>query len=486
MSDAVALAASGRYARPYGREDSMKPIRLRTMMIASVVVSVSAVTGLGLGQLLTKIVKADDLPKGTSVGTAAMRGSAQSRTPRYGRMPGGTSIGPAGDEVRSRAAAAGVRLIYPNPALLNFPNPPNADPTLIRLNGFVVPIPQWQYNITASAEMGGGNFTGSVFGRSPFARGKTTTTINTQIVPLIITINDGTTTVTYDPTAADPCVPGHTDVDVITGSPIFTNNPWTMNGVNVGNTQYLDAFQRAQFWSLVGGTNYHLMLQPTVLASQALTFSGGGSSGSGTNYDANALFGGCGSVGVVNINNLDAAVKALITGPLAAMVNAGTLPIFLTKNVVSAETGHSIFSNCCILGYHSAFAAGPDIQVYSPFSLDTSGTFGGDVSTLSHEIGEAINDPAVNNGTPLWGNIGQVLGGCQGNLEVGDPLSPGFGTPTNEFSVVGGNGLTYHLQELAYDTWFFGAPSLGAGAPISSNNGTFTGPAKPCPPGGTH
>jgi hypothetical protein len=123
------------------------------------------------------------------------------------------------------------------------------------------------------------------------------------------------------------------------------------------------------------------------------------------------------------------------------------------------------------------------LQIYSPFSLDTSGTFGGDVSTLSHEIGEAINDPTGNNPTPLWGNIGQVLGGCPGPggqnaLEVGDPLSG-----TNLPAITGANGFTYHVQELAFFSWFYGGTSLGAGGKFSSN-GTFKGDAILCSNGG--
>lgn len=346
------------------------------------------------------------------------------------------------------------------------------------------PLPMWNYTTTASAGLGGGTYSGTILGRSPYSRGKTTTTIPTQIVPLVISITDASGTVVYDPTAVDPCVSGsHTDVDVIANSPIFTNNDWTMNGVSIGNTQYIDAFQRAQFWSLVGGTPYHLVLQQSTLPPQALVFQPSGGSGPGTNYNA-AIFGGCGHIGVVNINNLDAAVHALITGPLASSINVGTFPIFLTKNVVSATSGVSIYSNCCVLGYHSGFTVGSNLQIYSPFSLDTSGVFGGDVSTLSHEMGEAVNGPTGNNPTPVWGNIGQVTNSCQNNFEVGDPLSPGFGTPTVEF-VVNGNGLTYHLQELAFFSWFYGGASLGAGGKYS-NNGSFGGSAILCPPGGTH
>ncbi|MDQ2945880.1 MAG: hypothetical protein M3Y27_08060, partial [Acidobacteriota bacterium] len=170
-------------------------------------------------------------------------------------------------------------------------------------------------------------------GRSPFSHGKTTTSIPTQIIPLIITINDGTTTVIYDPTVNDPCVTGtHTDVDVITGSPIFVPPaaPWTMSGVNVGTGQYIDAFQRAEFWSLVAGTPYHLVLNQSTLNAQSLPFD----STQGTNYVASTLrVGGCGNVGVININTLDAAVQGIITGPLSGMINTGTFPIFLTHNV---------------------------------------------------------------------------------------------------------------------------------------------------------
>jgi hypothetical protein len=352
------------------------------------------------------------------------------------------------------------------------------------------PLPNWNYSIVSSRN--GNTYTGTIIGRSPYNRGKTTTNIPTQVIPLIITINDGTTTVTYDPTIVDPCVtPGsHTDVDVITGSPIFTAPAaaWSMGGVNVGVGLYHDAFQRAEFWSLLAGTPYHLVLNRSTLASQSVSFN----SSQGTNYVASSLVAGaCGNVGVISIASLDTVVQNLITGPLAGTVNTGTFPIFLTHNVVAAETGHSIFVNCCILGYHSGFNVGPNLQIYSPFSLDTSGLFGGDVSTLSHEMGEAINDPTTNNATPLWGGIGQVQPSptpqtCQGNFEVGDPLSPGFPTGPFEtpFTVVQ-NGLTYHMQELAYLSWFLGNPDLGTPG-FYSNNSTFTGFAKVCPPGGTN
>jgi len=347
------------------------------------------------------------------------------------------------------------------------------------------PLPLWTYSVTGYDSR---SYSGTAIGRSPYSKGKTTTNIPLQIIPLIITINNGAgNSVTYDPTVPDSCVTGGlTDVAVITGSPIFTNNTWMMNGVNVGNTQYIDAFQRAQFWSLVADSPYHLIFNESTLPGQALSFGSSGTNGPGTNYPAGTFGGQSCPVGVVNINNLDAAVQTLISS-LSPTVNVGTFPMFLTKNVFMAETGDSIFSNCCILGYHSGVNVGSNLLVYSPFSIDTTGIFGGGyVSTISHEIAEAVNDPTGNNPTPPWGAEGQVTAGnCQSNFEVGDPLSPGFPTPTNSFSVNGGNGLTYKLQELAFFNWFFGGTSLGAGGKYS-NNGTFSGFAKACPPGGTN
>src|SRR6516162_5059760 len=43
------------------------------------------------------------------------------------------------------------------------------------------PLPTFSYTLTAPIALGGGTFSGSIVGRSPLNRGKTTTTIPTQI-----------------------------------------------------------------------------------------------------------------------------------------------------------------------------------------------------------------------------------------------------------------------------------------------------------------
>ena len=56
----------------------------------------------------------------------------------------------------------------------------------------------------------------------------------------------------------------------------------------------------------------------------------------------------------------------------------------------------------------------------------------------------------------------------EASVAVGDPL-----TGTNVPPVVGANGFTYNLQELAFFSWFYGAPSIAANSWYSDNN-TFT------------
>jgi hypothetical protein len=114
-----------------------------------------------------------------------------------------------------------------------------------------------------------------------------------------------------------------------------------------------------------------------------------------------------------------------------------------------------------------------NFQTYSPFDFDVSGFFvpsANDTAIVSHEAAEWMNDPYVINPTPAWGHTGQVAG-CQNNLEVSTRC---FEAPR----VVMPNGFTYHLQELAFFSWFFGNPSLGIHG-RDSDNGTFLTDAGP-------
>lgn len=326
------------------------------------------------------------------------------------------------------------------------------------------PLPSWNY--TVKDPVAGQTYKGTILGGNAFGTTFGTTTLPVQVVPLIVTLNDGSTTVKYDPTAKDPCNSNLVETTYVADSLIFTKSTvWKLNGTDVGQTQYIDAFQRAEFWSKVKGSNYHVLFSHTQLTAQKVTFKGA---------NANNYTGGCSSLGIANVNAVDAFVQKLIRGALASSINVGTLPLFLLHNVVMS-TDPANLNDCCIIGYHGSLIVGGKLQVYSVADVDSTGLFNGlnDIAALSHEMGEATNDPTGNNPTAPWGHIGQVSG-CQSNFEVGDPLS---GT---ELPAVTSDGNTYHVQELAFFSWFYHSkPSLGTGGKFS-DNGTFTTSAATC------
>jgi len=334
-------------------------------------------------------------------------------------------------------------------------------------------IPLWNYSIVA---YDGSTYQGIMVGRSPFFHGHRVTTIPTFIVPLIFTFAD--TGTVFDPTVADTCIGGQTVVSLIQSSPLFETTDFIMNGVDVGNTQYLDAFRRANFWKDVGGTPYHTVFSttPTVLAGVPISVPatvGQTVTPSGTP---------CRTVGTIDKASLDSFIQGTLIPQLAAQgVGPTSFPQFLSDSVFETTPG----SAGVALGYHDAFTdASGNFQTYSVNTYDTSGATMSSTGVMSHEIGEWMDDPTIGNPVPAWGAEGQQPN-CQTNLEVGDPLSPGFSTPTNPYTVTLGAN-TYTLQELTFFSWFYGpGPSLGAGG-LYSDNGTFKGFAKACPPGGTN
>jgi hypothetical protein len=342
--------------------------------------------------------------------------------------------------------------------------------------GVGITIPIWDYSIVA---YDGITYQGTMVGRSPFFHGHRITTVPTYLIPLKLTFED--TGTVFDASAPDFCAPGGVSVStIVVDSPIFQTSDFIMNGVDVGSAQYLDAFQRASFWTDVSGTPYHTVFStaPTVLPALSVSVPA---------VDGFTNFGVCGPFGEMDIGWWDDYLQTTLIPSLAAQgVGPANFPQFVSDSVFESENGA-----CCALGYHNAFLNNGTFQSYSMNAYDTSGATGSDISVMSHEVAEWMDDPGTNNPTPAWGQEGQVYASppdppaCQANLEVGDPLSPGFFTPTNPFSVTL-NGNTFTLQELAFYSWYFGqSPSLGAGGGYS-DNGTFIGFAQPCPPGGTN
>lgn len=316
-------------------------------------------------------------------------------------------------------------------------------------------LTMWSYSQKSTRD--GNTYSGSMVGASPYTS-NATTTITTQIIPVIFTI--GTTV--FNPTKADAtCEGGKVPLTLLKQSPIYAKAAFTLNGVNVGSGQYIDDFQRANFWGPVSadGGKYHTNLKAVTLAAVKVNPGANG---------AIVYTGGCEALGGVDINWWDSYVTGTLIPSLASKgVGPTTFPVFVMYNVVMYNGSPS---NCCYLGYHGAY--GNPVQTYSPFEFDSTGAFNNgdgwtDTYVAAHEVGEWMDDPLGSNPVPAWGHVGQQ-GGCQNNLEVGDPLS-GRNAITKKMS----NGFTYHLQELAFYSWFYSAPSIGAGG-LFSDNGTFT------------
>jgi hypothetical protein len=357
-----------------------------------------------------------------------------------------------------------------------------------------VPPPIWTYTVTASRDEN--DYNGTAVGRSPYARGKTTTYIPTVIVPLIVTVKG----LTNDPTAVltGSCAypetfDNSTPVELTVQSPVFTatTTDWIMDGQNIGPGQYIDAFRRAEFWSLVQGSSYHTVLSPVTVAA-AVTVPATAIDPTATTAQSPCLAADPTSPNdQIVLGSSDTGIfPPWLEGTLipklrtAGTINSGELVYFLFYNVTFSDA----------YGYHTYLPAQGN-QTYAISFFNGSQCCYPDIKTLAHEVGEWMDDPypsGTQNLVPLWAtrrdpDDGTPLEGskCSNLWEVGDPSSvflfPGVPMP---------NGVTYNPQELTFFSWFYGAPSIAAGGQFSNNN-TFTSdagvvcvpPPPPPPPG---
>ncbi len=294
------------------------------------------------------------------------------------------------------------------------------------------PLQTWNGSFTFN----GTTYNYNMVGVPPFPSGSATVT--TYVIPIKIVLSNGAT---FDPSHV--LSNSKTVTQNTVASPIFTSSvDFTSGGADMGTTQYIDAFQRANFWDTSGNPSHLLLGLPTanVLPEQTLNVP----KRSGT---TGVVFGF--TAGLVDINYFDAQAHTLLT---KLLITPNTFAIFLTYDVYLTQH-HS----CCIGGYHSSTGSTSAPQSYSHATyVDHVGAFSQDVSALSHEVGEWADDPLVvninGNNTPC------------GILENGDPLenNPNFGG----FPYTVG-GFTYNLQDLV-TLPYFGAP------PSTSVNGEFT------------
>lgn len=332
-------------------------------------------------------------------------------------------------------------------------------------------IPMWNYSINSPLD--GKNYSGVMVGRNPYFNGHRGTTIQTYVVPVVITMPDGTV---FDPTANDPCLVSGSVIGAIQGSPVYTATDWNVNGTDIGTTQYDDAYQRANFWSVIVRNNvptpYHTLLGYSVLPAQQVTVP----SGSGFTQ-----LGSC-PYGIVDYNWLiTTEIENTLLPNLAnqGLISPTGLPVFVFDSVVMYLGGNE--SECCADGAHGEITNGSGLaQTYVAANFDTSGVFDPDVSILSDEVGKWMNDPLITNAVPAfaWSSSQSVgAASCETILEVGDP-SP-YSIPGNVMP----NGLSYSVWDMVFFSWFFDqSPSTGINGqyiidpPPSGQQPSFSGP----------
>jgi hypothetical protein len=306
----------------------------------------------------------------------------------------------------------------------------------------------------------------TMLGGNPATGG--TTVLPVVFVPIVFKIGG----LTFDPTKP---VKGSTlnEIQLLGQSPIFTPVDLKAGSVDLGVNQFEDNFMRANFWSQsgAGSNNYHTILRKPVVTG-AITLNV--PSNQGITEAA-----GSSTIGDVNLTYFQNALNSILANTKLGL-NGGEFVIFVYYNVFFYE-GTS--SNCCVLGFHGQSSSN---IIYGAAAFNDPGEFSGailqDVTVITHEIGEAINDPYIStnvNIVPAFGNVGQVSG-CQDNLEVGDPVT-GLAT-----TITMPNGFTYHPEDLVFHGWFTretASTSVNGWYTLLNN---FTGDAKKCPPGGSN
>jgi hypothetical protein len=298
-----------------------------------------------------------------------------------------------------------------------------------------VAMPSWAYKFNYL----GTKYKDVFIGTQP-SKGAVSTKIPVDIIPIKLT---------YGAQVNDPTAPiggGNSAVQQTLASPVFQKSiTYTGTGYSI-HSQYEDAFQKEALWNKgASASGYHVLFKtPTVKPTVSLTVP----SADGGTFSYNGV-----TVIEANFSYFDAQIQSVITSD---GIPANVLPVFITANSFLYDSG-----GCCIGGYHDYNGA----QTYSYFNyLTTAGGFTEDVAALTHELGEWMDDPYVNNssqntppGTPA--SCATNDANNQNPLyEVGDPLEGNANFGTYAYTV---GGFTWHLQDLVTPAYF--------GAPISTS-----------------
>ena len=306
----------------------------------------------------------------------------------------------------------------------------------------------------------GTNYSYTMVGSKPQSGG--TTTVPVQIVPISMFfeefVDESGSPIVLDPAPVMPRVQS---------SPNFRNSQYT-----TGLTQFADAIQRAEFHGSAIQDWHTLLGNPATLKSVRIAVPRGMAK-----VYRNP------STGVVYaIVDTDFFLSHLNTIIQLEHLQPDALAIALTSNVFLAP--QSDIKKCCVLGFHTSFDVGElaqlkFVQTFIWASWVDQGILGttlADVTPMSHEVSEWMNNPFGSNVVPSW----QVpnSNSCQSNLETGDPLAtmPNAGYPVSI------DGFTYHPQSEVLLQWFQRGSASDAidGAFSFPDQSLMTSPSQAC------
>ncbi|MGC2697430.1 MAG: hypothetical protein WA738_16710 [Candidatus Angelobacter sp.] len=316
-------------------------------------------------------------------------------------------------------------------------------------------------HFSGAFEWQGSQYPYTIVGGKP--KDGTITEIPTQIIPISMFFEE------YKDENGQPLMldPGPI-LPRVQSSPNFHNAQY-----ETGFTQFADAVQRAQFYG-VSGQDWHTLLgKPQLLHPLSIDVPRGAAKVY-RNRSTGVTYAVVDSAFFISQLNTILQLEDLDTHALA---------IALTSNVLLAP--RSEITHCCVLGFHTSFEAGEIAQVkfvqtFIWASWLDQGILGAnlaDVTPMSHEISEWMNNPFGSNVVPAWQLPSGA--GCQSNLETADPLAamPNAGFP------VPIEGFTYHPQNQVLLQWFQrNSTSDAIGGAFSFPDQTMvTSPSQPCP-----
>ncbi len=283
--------------------------------------------------------------------------------------------------------------------------------------------------------------------------------------------------------------------DLFTDSPNFEEADYT-SGHHI---QFGDAVQRAEFFN-TKGEDWHTVLEPNVVNRVTIDIPRHVQVQlpDGSIVTVQSYFVGHAPDGTEFIELLDLVFQALYFNQAVNDIiannyttDAFNMQAWPNTYLFSIDNTGKILPGL-VLGFHNyIFDSSQTPQprwIFAFSSWISPGLFGPgfqDVTALSHETSEALNDPFGNNAVPRWQFPLQpaTSKACQGNLETGDPVEVLPNATVNITLKERHEVFTYHPQTEALLQWFeMGATSDAIGGAFSYPNTTaLTQSAVPCP-----